>query len=152
MQGGFTMADYSFVKDGNGSVLRYILVVILAIGVLSGCSKKPVEIDVSDSIQSEIEKDIPAKDYAFYVPEASPPKTMEELQQWALVVCTSDSHIWISAAFDLKIANTTSTVSSDSSSIADCLSRAAKNPNTIILTERSNKLPSDVKLLEIIFK
>jgi hypothetical protein len=128
--------------------IRYILVAIFVIGALSGCGKKSIEIDVSDDIQSAIEKDIPAKDYVFYVPDASLPQTMEDFQKQTLAICVSDSNIWISAAFDLRIANSKSM----GNSLEDCLTYAKKNSNTIILTERKNKLPSDVKMSEIIFK
>jgi len=133
------------------------LVIVVAVILLSGCANQPIaaketiEIDIPDDVQSELEKKIPTQDYVFYVPADSPPTTLEELQQWKLVACVEETSIWTAAAFTLNIANSSTTVGTDTASIQDCLS-AANNPKTIILTKRTNELPSGVAMQEVVFK
>jgi hypothetical protein len=123
-----------------------------------------VEIDVPDKALSAVENAAPAKDYAFYVRTDSIPKTVDDLQQFALVTCTGDNVA--NRALQIGMGLNISLVGYGSATqdcIADPIKKATgmlsiggrkgeDNPKSLVVTQRDTKLPSAIKLTEVIFK
>ena len=132
--------------------INLLVVFILWTLLLSGCGSKQiqkVEIGISDKSLNLVENAAPAKDYAFYVTSASVPQSSNDLQQFSLMACTGDG--LANRAVQIGMGLGISHIGYGGASTV-CMTAAMKNPKTVLVTKRSNTLPSDADLTEIVFK
>jgi hypothetical protein len=134
-----------------------IVVALVAVAgiflVVKGSASGPQKITITmpTSGLTLIDNAAPSDTYAFYTSTVSEPSSASDLGTYTVVLCTGDPVANRAMQIYMGLGIYDMSVSQPGPSTAACIKDALATPKTIVVTQKTTPLPTDIQLVELVF-